>query len=157
VFLKRQNNARLRGPTKIRGNLGDQHSLPPSNTAWRLTPRPPPFLAFHFPTKRTYSSSSSACTQSLPIEAPFGPMSHEQRCLATSRESCHQNCPREESIAILDKVVCCLFLWCYCSNVLVGDFAQNLGYECHLCLGCREIVNKCSIWRAYCMRTHQHV
>lgn len=50
-----------------------------------------------------------------------------------------ENCPGEERIAIFDKVVRCLFLWCYCGNILVGDLAQNLGYERHLCLSCAAI------------------
>lgn len=50
-----------------------------------------------------------------------------------------ENCPGKERIAIFDKVIRCLFLWCYCGDVLVGDFAQNLRYERHLRLSCAAI------------------
>lgn len=91
LYFQRQDNARIRDPTRTRGNLGGQYSPPPSNTAWRLTPHLPPFLAFHFPTMRIYFSSSGACIQSLPIEALFVPMSHGQRSPATCRGSCLQD------------------------------------------------------------------
>lgn len=47
-----------------------------------------------------------------------------------------ENCPGEERITIFEEVIGCLFRWCYRGDVLVGDFAQNLGYEGNLCFGC---------------------
>lgn len=57
-----------------------------------------------------------------------------------------ENCPGEEGIAIFEEVVRCLFRRCYCGDVLVGDLAQNLGYEGHLCFGCAAIVRMRILW-----------
>jgi hypothetical protein len=51
-----------------------------------------------------------------------------------------EDSPWEERVAILDEVICCLFLRRYRRNVLVGHFAQDLGDERHLCLSCTAIV-----------------
>jgi hypothetical protein len=52
-----------------------------------------------------------------------------------------ENCPREERIAILDEIVCRLFLGRYGCDVLVGYFAEHFGYICHLCFCC---LGKCA-------------
>ena len=51
-----------------------------------------------------------------------------------------QDCTGEEGIAVLDEVVRCAFLGGYGGDVLVGDFAEDFGYEGHLCLGCVVVV-----------------
>lgn len=54
-----------------------------------------------------------------------------------------EDCAREERIAIFYEVVRCLLLGYKRSNVLVGYFAQYLGYVCCLRLGCAVLVRLC--------------
>jgi hypothetical protein len=46
-----------------------------------------------------------------------------------------QDCSWEESITVFDKIICSLFLRRHGCDVLVGDFAQDLGHEGDLCFG----------------------
>ena len=49
-----------------------------------------------------------------------------------------QNRPREEGIAIFDKIICRLLLRRDGRDTLVGHFAQDLGHESHLRFGCAQ-------------------